>query len=86
MKWQPGEDKQGVVQQCADGLPAFYISHCRNYSVSRALTPRGPLYDAWKIQVSHRGGFELPLQLAGGVESAKAAIAACVEYANGIHP
>ena len=85
MKWGQGTDKRGKPQVCSDGKPAWFASDCGRYTVSRAMiTSTRALWDAWHRQLNARGGWELPIQLAGGLDSSKAAIAACVEHANGV--
>lgn len=86
MKWLPGKDRDGGVQLCGDGHPAYFVSACGKYTVSRALTVLGTRYDGWLRRVDGRGRTELPIQLVGGVDSAAIAAKACVEHANGNHP
>lgn len=53
----------------SDGLPVFTESDCGVFTVSRAMTPRGVLYDAWQ----RRPG-QMALQLAGGLASGEEAV------------
>lgn len=84
MKWAPGKDTYGRVQTCDDGQPTYYISDCSKYTVSRALTERGPVFDSWKLAKDSRGRRANPLQLAGGCRTPKEAIKACEVDANGL--
>lgn len=71
------KDKFGRVQTCSDGKPAAYLSDCGFYTVSRALTNRGALFDGWRRNIGENGRWNLPVQLVGGVSTPKEAIAAC---------
>lgn len=77
MKWAHGKDKFGRVQTCSDGHPAFLASECRQYTISRAMTPSGFRYDAWRRRFNERGAWDIPIQLAGGLASSQEAIKTC---------
>lgn len=85
MKWTAGKDRFGNISVHEDGFPVFALSDDGKYTISRASTSRGYLSDAWLRKFNSRGGWDLPVQLAGGVPSS-VALKACEDHANGSHP
>lgn len=77
MIFEPGRDKDGRTPLLADGKPIF--ATCGEYLISRAVTGRGILSDAW-----HKPhGASQAEQLSGGVTT-RQAHKACEDHRNGL--
>lgn len=57
----------GHLPKGEDGLPIYMRSKCGTYTISRAMTNAGWVYDAWRVV---EGDF--PVSLASGVSSDEA--------------
>lgn len=82
MKFLTGKNPDGSIPRLSDGLPAFAVSECGRYTVSRVILGRGVHYEAWFENESKPND---PTHLCGSFDKAEA-IDACEAHANSTRP
>lgn len=63
LRWRVGRDKDGAVPRLSDGLPAFAVSECGDYTLSRVILGSGVHYEGW---FQERG--KVPVHLGGSYD------------------